>query len=118
MSLALVIFLPRAAALAPVATGSVVERHGDVRCSRRGRLELSTGADAELGEDLPQVPFDGPRADEQRLPDLRIRVATGRELAALPLELRDPRLVIRRRAGAGRRRRPPPAAPQLAIVSL
>jgi hypothetical protein len=117
VSLALVIFLPRAAALTPVATGSVVERHGDVRCSRRGRLELSTGADAELGEDLPQVPFDG-RADEQRLPDLRIRVATCRELAALPLELRDPRLVIRRRAGAGRRRRPPPAAPQLAIVSL
>src|SRR6201991_5390474 len=39
----------------------------------RDRPELPSRGDAELDEDLPQVPFDGVRADEQLRADLLIR---------------------------------------------
>src|SRR3954447_18123987 len=36
-------------------------------------MELSTGADAELREDVAQMPLDGSGADEQLCADLRVR---------------------------------------------
>jgi hypothetical protein len=54
------------------------------------RPELSARADAELGEHLPQMPFDGPRADIQAGSDFRVRkTLTGepRDLFLLRREL-------------------------------
>jgi hypothetical protein len=37
--------------------------------------QLATGADAELGEHLAQVPLDRPGTDEELGADLRVRLA-------------------------------------------
>src|SRR3954471_6121305 len=58
-----------------------VPLRGDVADRPR---QLPAGADAELGEDLPQVPFDGTCADEQREADLGV----GRSLRCQPGDLR------------------------------
>src|SRR5260370_26948929 len=52
--------------------------------SGQSAMELATGADAELGEDLAQVVLDGARADEQPGADLRI----GQAVAGQPRDLR------------------------------
>ena len=50
------------------------------RSARRAQRQpqLPAAADAELGEDLAQVPLDGPRADEQRGADLGVREPVAR----------------------------------------
>src|SRR5262245_35590173 len=68
------------------------------------RPELPARADVELLEDVPQVPFDGARTEEELRSDLGIRVSIARERRDLRLlrgELRA-RVVCplaRRRAG-------------------
>ena len=57
--------------------------HPGVPVPERSR-QLPAGADAELGEDLPQVPFDGAGTEEQRGADLGI----GRPLRREPGDLR------------------------------
>ena len=47
--------------------------------------ELPARADPELREDLPQMPFDGARAQEQPRADLRVREPVAREPCDLPL---------------------------------
>ena len=71
--------------LVPRARGRRSCRHGDLWGSRKDRAELSAGVDAELGEDLVEMPFDGAGADEELLADLRVRAAAGRELCDLLL---------------------------------
>src|SRR4051812_4342258 len=51
---------------------------------RSGGTQFSTGADAELGEDLAQMPFDGARAQEQPCRDIWI----GQAVAGEPCDLR------------------------------
>src|SRR5215469_1863485 len=58
---------------------------GKRSCGKRGG-KLAAGADAELGEDLPQVVDDGGAADEQLRGDLRVR-------GAFPGEAGDQRLL-------------------------
>src|SRR6478735_7455402 len=56
----------------------------------RDRPELPSRGDAELDEDLPEVPFDGVRADEQLRTDLLIGQTVGsqsRDLLLLSGEL-------------------------------
>src|SRR3954449_6167050 len=55
--------------------------------------QLAAGRDVQLGEDLAEVPFDRPRAEEQAGTDLRIRVAVPHQLRDLPL--------LRRQFGIG-----------------
>src|ERR1700738_848520 len=58
----------------------------DMRLTGPGdRAELPARRDAELDEDLPQVPFDGVRADEQLRADLLIRQAVAGQPRDLPL---------------------------------
>jgi hypothetical protein len=45
----------------------------------QGLAQLPAGADAELDEDLAQVPLDGPGADEQQGADLRVGLAVDGE---------------------------------------
>jgi hypothetical protein len=56
------------------ARGSALRRDSRccaLRCGKRGS-ELAAGADAELGEDFPQVVGDGGGADEQLRGDLGV----------------------------------------------
>ena len=53
----------------------------------QGLLQLPPGADAELGEYLAQVPFDGPGTDEELSADLLVR-------QAVPSEPRDERFLL------------------------
>jgi len=53
--------------------GGLAAGHG--RAGGRHAVQLTAGADAELGEHLPQVVLDGVRADEQPGADLRVRQA-------------------------------------------
>src|SRR4051794_21335097 len=58
---------------APIVAGRWVA--ASTRASCAGRPELPAGRDAELREDLAQVPFDRVRAEEEPRPDLDIREA-------------------------------------------
>src|SRR5271154_1244357 len=51
-----------------------------VRAAGQHAVELTTGADAELGEDLAQVVLDGVGADEQPGADLRVGQAVAGQL--------------------------------------
>ena len=53
-------------------------------CPRNG-AELPARGDAELDEDLPEVPFDGVRADEQLCTDLLVRQTVSRQARDLRL---------------------------------
>src|SRR5579871_2013107 len=59
---------------------------GDPLCDQRHAFgireraeQLLTGGDAELGEDLPKMPFDGARAQVQLAADLGVRASLTRE---------------------------------------
>src|SRR5436305_10568766 len=52
---------------------------GVARTPRQRAPEFPTRADAELGEDLAEVVFDGTGADEELTADLGVRVTLDRE---------------------------------------
>ena len=70
--------------------------------------QLAAGADAELGEDLAQVPFDGARAEEQLGADLRVGPAVPGQPGDVGL-LRGERCRASRRCACAPSRRWPPA---------
>ena len=71
-------------------------------------VELAAGADAELGEHLAEVPFDGARADEQLGADLGVGMPVGGEAGDLRL-LRGELVAGRRRCVCAPSRRWPAA---------
>src|SRR3954447_5687327 len=51
----------------------------------RSASQLPAGTDAELAEHVAQMPLDGPRAEEEPRPDLRVRQPIGGKHRDLPL---------------------------------
>src|SRR4051794_2523794 len=73
-----------APALGPDAVTPLRARKGEVALGQ-GHPKLLTRADAELGEDVVQVPLDRANADEKLRSDLRIRQDVPRETGDLLL---------------------------------
>ena len=77
--------MARTAAGRPGQTGPrsmISQRH---RPLVENRVELTSGRDAELHEDLAQVVLNGLRADEQALADLGVRQPVARQAGDLVL---------------------------------
>src|SRR3954447_11664272 len=71
--------MPQACATdAALAPGCLPGLHGG-GVARQGVTERPARADAELGEHLLEVPFDGARAEEELGADLRVRPPVARE---------------------------------------
>ena len=97
---------PRSAANESASAGSgdtdrlmagCAQRRRGAGCPGESCPKLPTRGNAELGEDLAQMPFDGARADEELRADLRIREAVACEPRDLLL-LRSGSLASRRSA--------------------